>query len=106
MHTSAELTLTLRQGSPAMRQLIGKIPSKDPNVSQRVYLSESLRCRECQKMVPMGIEIITIKKGESNSVVNHRCYCFAHGREYEIRAQILPIRSHANVGREAALRIK
>jgi hypothetical protein len=75
-----------------VRDLIGKIRTKDPNVSTRVYLSEIVRCCECQKTVPLGIEVITLKKdGESKKVLEHRCYCRDHGLEYEEKAQSQPI---------------
>jgi hypothetical protein len=48
-----------------MREIIGRIPTKDPNITEVVYLSEVVRCLECQKTVPMGIEVVTVKKVES-----------------------------------------
>src|SRR5690242_17610213 len=45
-----------------MRELIGKIPDKDPNITEVVYLSEIVRCLECEQTVPMGIEVVTVKK--------------------------------------------
>lgn len=76
-----------------MRELMGKIPTKDPNVTEVVYLAEIVRCRECQKTVPMGIEVVTVKKGgESREVIRHEYYCRAHGLAYETRLQSLPIR--------------
>ena len=45
-----------------MRELIGKIPTKDSNISEKVYLSEMIRCLECQQTVPIGIEVVTVKK--------------------------------------------
>jgi len=78
-----------------MRELIGKIPTKDPKVIEEVYLSEIVRCSECQRTVPMGIEVITVKKGgESKKVLRHEYYCRAHGLDYEIKVQNLPIRPH------------
>ena len=47
-----------------MRELMGKIPTKDPNITEVVYLCKLGRCLECQKTVPMGIEVVTIKKVE------------------------------------------
>jgi hypothetical protein len=44
-----------------MRELIGKIPTKDPNITEVVYLSEIVRCLECEQPVPMGIEVMTVK---------------------------------------------
>jgi len=80
-----------------MRELIGKIPTKDPNITEVVYLSEIVRCRECQKTVPMGIEVVTVKKnGESKEVLRSVCYCRIHGLDYETKAQSLPIRPHAH----------
>ena len=72
-----------------MRELLGTIPSKDPNVTQKVYLSETVRCQECKKTVPVGIEVVMTKKfGESRKVLKHDYYCRAHafdshGVEYE-----------------------
>jgi len=85
-----------------MRELIGKIPTKDPNVTEVVYLSEIVRCLECQTTVPMGIEVVTVKKdGESKKVLRHVCYCRAHGLDYETTAQSMPIRPHAQHRRES-----
>jgi len=76
-----------------MRELIGKIPTKDPDVTEEVYLSELVRCRECQMTVPMGIEVITVKRdGASRKVLSHGCYCRAHGHDYEMTVQSLPVR--------------
>jgi hypothetical protein len=44
-----------------MRELIKKIPTKDPNITEVVYLSEIVRCLECEQTVPMGIEVVTVK---------------------------------------------
>jgi len=48
-----------------MRQLVGKIPTKDPDVIQEVYLTETVYCQECRTAaaVPVGIEVVTVKKG-------------------------------------------
>jgi len=82
-----------------MRELIGKIPTKDPNITEAVYLAEIVRCLECQQTVPMGIEVVTVKKsGKSREVVRHVCYCRGHGFDYEMRAQSLPIRPRARSG--------
>jgi hypothetical protein len=79
-----------------MRQLIGKMPTKECNVTQEVYLSELIRCRECQKTTPIGIEVIMIKRdGVCKTVLNHEYYCRAHGHDYEMKVQSLPIRPHA-----------
>jgi hypothetical protein len=86
-----------------MRELIGKIPTKDPTVTEVVYLAEIVRCLECQQTVPMGIEVVTIKKTEeSREVLRHVFFCRGHGFDYETKAQSLPIRSHEE--REALLR--
>jgi hypothetical protein len=45
-----------------MRELIGKIPTKDPNVTEVVYLAEMIRCLDCEQTVPVGIEVVTVKK--------------------------------------------
>lgn len=59
-----------------MRELIGKIPTKDPNVVEEVYLSELIRCRECHQTVPIGIEVLTVKReGASKKVLRHGYYC-------------------------------
>jgi hypothetical protein len=84
-----------------MRELIGKIPTKDPNVTETVYLSEIVRCRECQMTVPIGIEVVRLKKdGESKKVLRHEYYCRAHGIDYEERVRSLPIHLHAEHRRE------
>jgi hypothetical protein len=78
-----------------MRELMGKIPTKDPNITEEVYLSEIVRCRECQRTVPMGIEVVTVKKsGKSKEVLRHEYYCRAHGLDFEMKVQNLPIRPH------------
>ncbi len=72
-----------------MRELLGKLPTKNPNISQNVYLSETVRCQECHKTAPVGIEVIMIEKvGESKKVLKHEYYCRAHafdahGIDYE-----------------------
>ena len=45
-----------------MRQLIGKISIKGQRVVEEVYLSEQIRCRECQKTVPIGVEVVRVQK--------------------------------------------
>jgi hypothetical protein len=68
---------------------MGKIRTKNPNVTEEVYLSEIVRCRECQRTVPMGIEVITVRKdGRSKKVLKHGYYCRAHGHVYEIRCSL------------------
>ena len=44
-----------------MRELIGRIPTKDSNVTKEVYLSELIRCRNCERTVPVGVEVVTVK---------------------------------------------
>jgi hypothetical protein len=76
-----------------MRERLGKIPTKDPNVTEEVYLSETVRCRECEKTVPIGIEVVTVKREkEFKKFLAHKYYCRAHGLDYEMRVQSLPIR--------------
>jgi hypothetical protein len=78
----------------AIRELIGKIPTKDPNIVEEVYLSELIRCRECQQTAPMGIEVITVKRdGGSRKVLRHGYFCRSHGHDYEMTLQSLPIRT-------------
>ena len=68
-----------------MRELIGKI--KHRGVVQEVYRSEFVMCRECQRTVPVGIEVITVQlEGNSKKVLKHACYCQAHGLEYRAQA--------------------
>jgi hypothetical protein len=79
-----------------MRELVGKIPTKDPNITEVVYLSEIVRCLECQRTVPVGIEVVTVQSDEeSKKVIRRVCYCRGHGFDYETKAQSLPIRAHA-----------
>lgn len=79
-----------------MRELVGKIPTKDPNITEAVYLSEIVRCLECGRTVPVGIEVVTVERcGESKKATRHVCYCRAHGFDYEAKAQSLPIRTYA-----------
>jgi len=79
-----------------MRELIGKIRTKDPSVTEEVYFSELIRCQECEKTVPIGIEVITVRRDkESRKVLKHGYFCRAHGVDYETTLQSLPIRSHA-----------
>ena len=83
-----------------MRELVGKIPTKDPNITEVVYLSEMVRCLECQQTVPMGIEVVTVQRsGKSKKVMQHVCYCRRHGFDYETKAQSLPIRPRAQFER-------
>lgn len=71
-----------------MRQLIGKFPIKHRGVVEEVYLSELVHCNECQRMVPVGIEVFTVKKvGKLDKVMKHARYCRAHGLEYQMRCR-------------------
>ena len=75
-----------------MRNLIGKLPTKEPNITKSVYLAELVNCRECERTVPVGIEIITHKNvGGSREVLKHEYFCRAHGMDYEMKVQTLPI---------------
>jgi hypothetical protein len=70
-----------------MRQLIGKIGVKR-GIVEEVYLSETVRCRECQKTVPIGVEVVTVQKGgPSNKVLKRTFYCRSHAGDYESRAR-------------------
>jgi hypothetical protein len=44
-----------------MRQLLGKIP-KSRGITEEVYLAETVRCQDCQATVPMGIEVVRVRK--------------------------------------------
>jgi hypothetical protein len=71
-----------------MRQLIGKIPLTYRNVIEEIYLSENVRCQNCQVTAPMGIEVVTFRKeGLSKKVIKHGWFCRAHGADYATRAQ-------------------
>jgi hypothetical protein len=71
-----------------MRQLIGKVPTKDRNVVEEVYLSEQVRCRDCLKTVPLGIEVVTVEKQEkSKKILRRTFFCRAHGSDYVSRAE-------------------
>ncbi len=71
-----------------MRQLIGKILIKHRGVTEEVYFSEHVQCGQCQRTVPVGIEVVTVQlKGKSKKVLKHACYCRAHGMEYQMKAQ-------------------
>ncbi len=79
-----------------MRELIGKIPTRDPNVTEVVYRTEIVRCLACQHTVPVGIEVVTVQKnGGSKKVLRHVCYCRGHGLDFETKAHSRPIRPHA-----------
>ena len=71
-----------------MRQLIGKVPSKERGAIDEVYLAEHVRCRECQRTAPMGIEVVTVQKAATNKKILRRAFfCRDHGAEYQSRAQ-------------------
>jgi hypothetical protein len=70
-----------------MRQLIGKIPIKYRDLTEEVYFCEDVRCQDCQHAVPLGIEVVTVRKeGETRKVVKHGWYCRAHGADFVLRA--------------------
>ena len=70
-----------------MRQLIGKIAIKFRDITEEIYLSECVRCQNCQATVPMGIEVVTVRKeGRSKKVIRHGWYCRGHGADYATRA--------------------
>lgn len=46
-----------------MRQYIGRVPTSHRDVIAEIYLSEQIRCTECQKTVPIGIEVVAVQKG-------------------------------------------
>jgi hypothetical protein len=69
-----------------MRQLIGKFPNKHRGVIEEVYFCELVSCIECQRTVPLGIEVFTVKKeGKLEKVMKHARYCRAHGLEYQMK---------------------
>ena len=71
-----------------MRQLLGRLPSKERGSVDEVYLSEQVRCRECQKTSPMGIEVVTVQKvGTAKKILRRAFFCRDHGAEYQSRAQ-------------------
>jgi heterodisulfide reductase subunit C len=70
-----------------MRQLIGKIAVK-ARIVEEVYLSEQVRCHECQKTVPIGVEVVTVVKGiRPKKILKRAFYCRSHAGEYEARAR-------------------
>ena len=55
---------------------------------EEVYLSEQIRCNECQKTAPIGVEVVRVQKeGKSKRVLKRTFYCRAHAGEYESRAR-------------------
>ncbi len=70
-----------------MRQLLGKVPIKYRNVTEEIYLSEFVRCQNCQATVPTGIEVVTVRKeGNSKTIIKHGWFCRGHGAEFATRA--------------------
>ena len=70
-----------------MRQFIGKIPIKG-QVVEEIYLSEQIRCNECQKPAPIGVEVVRVQKeGKSKRVLKRTFYCRSHAGDYESRAR-------------------
>ena len=70
-----------------MRQLIGKIAVK-ARIVEEVYLSEQVRCRECQKTVPIGVEVVTVVKDiRPKKILRRAFYCRPHAGEYEALAR-------------------
>jgi hypothetical protein len=79
-----------------MRELIGKMALSEPGVTRSVYRSELIRCGECQRMAPIGIEVITARReGDSQKVIEHRYYCRSHGLDYETRMASRPFRGES-----------
>jgi hypothetical protein len=71
-----------------MRQLIGRLPSKERGAVDEIYLAEHVRCRECQRTSPMGLEVVTVQKtGTTKKILRRAFFCRAHGAEYQSRAQ-------------------
>jgi len=89
-----------------VRELLGKIPTHDPSVTQNVYLSETIRCQKCEKTAPVGIEVVTVKtEGDRKTVLKHEYYCRAdafdsHGVDYETLLQNRQIKRAGSVPRE------
>ena len=77
-----------------MRELVGKIPTKDPNITEVVYLSEIVRCLECQRTVPWVLRWLRSKGMKSSRRLFGACAtAVEHGFDYETKAQSLPISS-------------
>ena len=71
-----------------MRQFIGKLPTKERGVVDEVYIAEQVRCRDCQKSSPMGIEVVTVQKeGKKKTILKRAFFCRVHGAEYQSRVQ-------------------
>ena len=65
-----------------------KDPHQGPGVVEEVYLPRQIRCRECQKTVPIGVEVVTVQKdGPSKKVVKRAFYCRSHAGDYKSRAR-------------------
>lgn len=76
------------QDSQTMRQFIGKLPTKERGVVDEVYIAEQVRCRDCQKSSPMGIEVVTVQKeGKKKTILKRAFFCRVHGAEYQSRVQ-------------------
>ena len=70
-----------------MRQLLGRIRA-GRDVIEEVYLSEQVRCRECQKTVPLGIEVVAVQKQSTpKKILRRTAYCRSHAGDYEARAR-------------------
>ena len=71
-----------------MRQLLGRTSIKHRNVVEEVYLCEHVLCQTCQITVPVGIEVVDVRReGQSRKVVRHCWYRRAHGADYAIQLQ-------------------
>ena len=81
-----------------MRELIGKIPTKDPNITEVVYLSEIVRCLECEQTVPMGIEVVTVKLSGTSAIAGDTALTMRR------RRKVRRIRPHAHVHAETLRR--
>jgi hypothetical protein len=57
-----------------MRQLIGRLPSKERGAVDEIYLAEHVRCRECQRTSPMGIELVTVQKAGTTKKILRRAF--------------------------------
>ena len=86
-----------------MRELIGKIQTRDPAITEVVYLTEMVRCLESSRRGRWASRWSRSRKVEkSRKILRHVCYCRGHGFDYERKAQSQPIRPHGQC--EASLR--
>ena len=70
-----------------MRELISTKMTSEPGVIKSVYRSELVYCTECKKTVPIGIEVVTIRKdADTQKVLKRQFLCRVHGVEYESMA--------------------